>query len=93
MLVGFTTGVTMPTVAITYPFLLAFMRTGPDVKMGLETLAFSGVLFGLWLTPVHLCLPLSASYFQTSLLKIIWKLVLPTAAVAVAGALLAVFLG
>ena len=93
MLVGFTTGVTMPTVAITYPFLLAFMRTGPDVKMGLEALAFSGVLFGLWLTPVHLCLPLSASYFQTSLLKIIWKLVLPTAAVAVAGALLAVFLG
>jgi hypothetical protein len=91
MLVSFTTGVTMPTVAITYPFFLAFMGTGPDTKMGLEALAFSGLLVGLWLTPVHLCLPLSASYFQTSLLKIIWKLVLPTAGVAVAGALLAVF--
>ena len=93
MLVGFTTGVTMPTVAITYPFLIAFIGTGAEVKMGLETLAFSGLLFGLWLTPVHLCITLSASYFETSLLKIISKLILPAIGVAVAGALLAVFFG
>jgi len=93
MLVGFTTGVTMPTVAITYPFLIAFIGTGPDVKMGLETLAFSGLLFGLWVTPVHLCLPLSASYFQTSLLKIILKTALPAVGVALAGALMAFFFG
>ena len=91
MLVGFSTGVTMPTVAITYPFLLAFIGTGSEAKMGLEGLAFSGVLFGLWLTPVHLCLSLSASYFQTSLLKIILKLLLPAAGVAIAGILMAVF--
>ena len=93
MLVGFTTGVTMPTVAITYPFLIAFIGTGPDAKMGLETLAFSGLLFGLWVTPVHLCLPLSASYFQTSLLKIIIKTALPAVGVALAGALSAFFFG
>ena len=93
MLVGFTTGVTTPTVAITYPFLIAFIGTGPDAKMGLETLAFSGLLFGLWVTPVHLCLPLSASYFQTSLLKIIIKMVLPAIGVATAGALMAFFFG
>jgi integral membrane protein (TIGR00529 family) len=93
MLVGFTTGVTMPSVAITYPFLLAFIGTGPQAKVGLESLAFSGLLFGLWVTPVHLCLPLSASYFRTSLLKIIWKLALPAVGVAVAGALLAAFFG
>jgi len=89
MLVGFTTGVTMPSVAITYPFLLAFIGTGPQARVGLESLAFAGLLFGLGVTPVHLCLPLSASYFQTSLLKIIWKLVLPAVGVAVAGAVLA----
>jgi integral membrane protein (TIGR00529 family) len=89
MLVGFTTGVTMPTVAITYPFLIAFIGTGSEAKMGLETLAFSGLLVGLWLTPVHLCLTLSASFFQTSLLKIIFKLLLPSAAVAIAGILMA----
>ncbi len=91
MLVVFTTGVTMPTVAITYPFLIAFIGTGSEVRMGLEVLAFSGLLFGLWLTPVHLCLTLSASYFQTSLLKIIFKLLLPVAGVAVTGVLMAVF--
>lgn len=93
MLVGFATGVTMATVAITYPFLIAFIGTGSEAKMGLETLAFSGLLFGLWLTPVHLCIPLSASFFQTSLLKIITKLLLPSAAVAIAGILMALFCG
>jgi len=93
MLVGFTTGVTMPTVAITYPFLIAFIGTGSEAKIGLETLAFSGLLVGLWLTPVHLCLTLSASFFQTSLLKIIFKLLLPSAAVAIAGILMALFCG
>jgi hypothetical protein len=91
MLVSFSTGVTVPTVAITYPFLIAFIGTGSDAKMGLECLAFSGLLFGLWLTPVHLCVSLSASFFQTSLLKIISKLLLPSASVAVAGILLALF--
>jgi len=80
----------MPTVAITYPFLITFIGTGSEARMGLEGLAFSGLLFGLWLTPVHLCLALSASYFQTSLLKIILKLLLPTAGVAIAGVLMAV---
>ncbi len=89
MLVSFSTGVTMPTVAITYPFLIAFIGTGSEAKMGLESLAFSGMIFGLWLTPVHLCLTLSAGFFQTSLLKIISKLLLPSSAVAVAGILLA----
>ncbi|MHC4483259.1 MAG: DUF401 family protein, partial [Planctomycetota bacterium] len=92
-LVGFTTGVTMPSVAITYPFLIAFIGVGSEAKMGLEVLAFSGLLFGLWLTPVHLCITLSASYFQTSLLKIIMKLLLPAVGVAITGVLMAIFFG
>jgi len=93
MLVSFATGVTMPTVAITYPFLLTFIGTGSDVRMGREVLAFSGLLFGLWLTPVHLCVALSASYFEASLLKIIIKLFLPAAGVVLAGILMFVFFG
>ena len=83
----------MPTVAITYPFLIAFIGVGSESKMGLEVLAFSGLLFGLWLTPVHLCLSLSASYFQTSLLKIILMLLLPAAGVAITGVLMGIFFG
>jgi integral membrane protein (TIGR00529 family) len=93
MLVSFSTGVTMPTVAITYPFLIGFIKNGGEVKMGLEVLAFSGVIFGLSLTPVHLCLALSASYFETSLLRIILKLLPTAAAIAGAGLLMGIFFG
>ena len=86
-LVAFMSGVTMPTVAITFPFLTEFTGTGPDTNMPLVTLAFTGVMCGLFITPVHLCLPLSAAYFQTSLAKLIAKLTLPaifvTAAVTI----------
>jgi hypothetical protein len=41
-------------------------------------LAFSGLLSGILLTPVHLCLPLSAGYFQTPLQRIIVRLIAPT---------------
>jgi integral membrane protein (TIGR00529 family) len=93
MLVSFTTGLTMGTVAITYPFLIGFIGTGGEVKMGLEVLAFSGLLFGLWLTPVHLCITLSAKYFETSLLRIILKLLPAAAGVACMGLLMAVLFG
>lgn len=86
-LVGFLSGVTMPTVAMTFPFLAAFIGTGQDANMPLATLGFAGLMCGLFLTPVHLCLPLSAAYFQTSLPKIIARLILPavlTAAMVIA---------
>jgi len=76
-LVAFMSGVTMPTIAITFPFLTAFTGTGPETNMPLATLAFAGVMCGLFITPVHLCLPLSAAYFQTPLSKLIAKLSLP----------------
>ncbi len=92
-LVSFLTGVTMPTVAITFPFLIPFIGTGEQAKMGLETLAFSGLMVGLFLTPVHLCMALSASYFDAPLTKIIIKVLPPTLFVAAAGILMAVFFG
>jgi hypothetical protein len=84
-LVGFMTGVTMPTVAITFPFLMPMITRDGQIRMGLETLAFSGLICGLMLTPVHLCLAMSASYFQAPLGKLIGRLLGPVALVAVAG--------
>jgi integral membrane protein (TIGR00529 family) len=84
-IVSFSTGVTTPTVAITYPFLLPFIGTGEHLSLGLETLAFAGVVFGLAISPIHLCLALSASYFDTPLLRIIWKVLPPALCVAGAG--------
>ena len=93
LLVSLLTGVTMPSVAITFPFLIPFIGNGEQAKMGLETLAFSGIIVGLFLTPVHLCMALSASYFETSLTKIIIKVLPPTFFVAAAGILMAIFFG
>jgi len=92
-LVGFLTGVTMPTVAITFPLLTGFIGTGDQTRMGLEVLAFAGVLCGLFITPVHLCLPLSAGYFETPLSKIIAKLLAPTLIIAAAGVAMALIFG
>jgi len=91
MLVGCLTGLTLGTVAITFPLLIPFMHTGQELQLGLEVLAFSGLVCGLLLTPVHLCLSLSASYFETSLSKIMVRLLGPVAFVAGAGVLMAVF--
>jgi integral membrane protein (TIGR00529 family) len=90
-IVAFLTGVTTATVAITFPFLVPFVGTGSEAKVGLETLAFAGLTCGLLITPVHLCLTLSASYFQTSLAKIMLRLLGPVAFIAGAGILMAVF--
>jgi uncharacterized protein len=90
MLVAFLTGVTMPTVVITFPFLMPFIGTGSDAKVGLEVLAFSGLVCGLLMTPIHLCLALSATYFETPLMKIIVQLLGPAAFVAAAGFIMAV---
>ncbi|MHC4664911.1 MAG: DUF401 family protein [Planctomycetota bacterium] len=93
MLVSFLTGVTMPTVAITFPFLMPFIGTGHEANLALETLAFSGLICGLLITPVHLCLALSASYFEAPLPKIVIRLLGPVAFVAAAGILMAVIFG
>ncbi len=84
-LVSFCTGVTTPTVAITYPFLMPFLRTESGVALPLETLAFAGIVFGLAVSPIHLCLALSASYFDTSLRRIV-LCVLPAALCVVSAA-------
>jgi hypothetical protein len=88
-LVSYSTGVTTPTVAITYPFLMPFIRHGDHVALGVETLAFAGVVFGLAVSPIHLCLALSASYFNTPLLRIILRVLPPALCVAAAGFLMA----
>ena len=87
--VSFSTGVTTPTVAITYPFLMPFIGKGENLSLSLETLAFAGVVFGLAVSPIHLCLALSASYFDTPLLRIIWKVLPPALCVTGAGFALA----
>lgn len=89
MLVSASTGVTMGTVAITYPFLVQYIGTGAEADMSVETLAFAGLLLGLAITPIHLCLSLSAAYFETSLVRIILRILPAALVVAVVGLIMA----
>jgi integral membrane protein (TIGR00529 family) len=93
MLVSFMLGLTFPTVAITFPFFVHFTGTGPEAKLGLETLAFAGLMCGILITPVHLCVTLSADYFETPLLKVVVKLLAPLVFVAAAGFIMAWLFG
>lgn len=93
MLVGFLTGLTLVSAMITFSLLKPFMFVGDELRMGLEVLAFSGLMCGLLLTPVHLCVPLSASYFETSVSKIVVRVIGPLMFVAAAGVLMAIFFG
>jgi len=88
-LVSLSTGVTTPTVAITYPFLMPFIRTEQGVLLNVETLAFAGLVFGLAISPIHLCMALSASYFNAPLLRIIVKVLPAALCVAAAGVAMA----
>ncbi|MHC4564044.1 MAG: DUF401 family protein [Planctomycetota bacterium] len=84
-LVSISTGVTMGTVAISYPFLLEYIRTQGSVDLRVETLAFAGLQFGLAISPIHLCLALSASYFKAPLPRIVVRVLPAALCIAAAG--------
>jgi integral membrane protein (TIGR00529 family) len=91
-LVGYVTGVTMPTVAMTFPLLKVYMGEGATAHLGYEVLGFAGVICGLFLTPVHLCLALSGSYFGVPLGRVLREVLAPTIAVAAAAFAMALLL-
>lgn len=90
-LVVYVTGLSLPTAAITFPFLVPFIGTGSGARLGMEALAFSGIICGLALSPIHLCIALSAGYFKTPLHRIIGSLAGPVIIIAVTGVLMALF--
>jgi integral membrane protein (TIGR00529 family) len=91
-IVSASTGVTMPTVAMTYPFLQTYIGRGAQTHLSVETLAFAAIIFGLAVSPIHLCVALSSSYFETPLTQIILKVLPPALCVAGAGFAVAILM-
>jgi len=77
---GFLTGYTPAFVGVAFPLLLGMM-TGAGVDINLVRLAFAGGFAGVMLSPLHLCLVLTAHYFHTDPWKILRRVYLPEAAV------------
>jgi uncharacterized protein len=60
---GFLTGLAVAAFAIGFP--IVFPLVGPDVVgSGYGLLAYTGGFLGLMLTPIHLCLSLTRTYFR-----------------------------
>jgi len=91
-LVAVLTGVTSATVAITFPLLAPMIGFGVQAKLPLEVLAITGVICGLFVTPIHLCLALSVGYFETDFVKIIARILPAVLLIAATAWVAALFL-
>lgn len=85
-LIGLLTGNLMGTISISYPFLLPLFSGDPHYLIWHLTL-FSTSFFGYLLSPFHLCLILTASFFQSNLLEI-YRHILPVILFSILGVLL-----
>ncbi len=79
-IIGVSTGITMAFVGITFPILLPFFTTG-DHPMIAFMLAYAGGYAGVMLSPVHLCLVLTAEYFKADLGAVYREVVKPVSVV------------
>ncbi len=86
-IVGFMSGITVAFVGVSYPILLPVLRTANGIDPGLTMLAFTAGFAGTLLSPMHLCLVLSAEYFKADLPKVFRRLYLPVSLI-LAGAFL-----
>jgi len=86
-IVGFMSGITVAFVGVAYPILLPVLGTGSGIDPGLTMLAFTAGFAGTLLSPMHLCLVLSAEYFKAELSRVFRNLYLPVGLI-LAGAFL-----
>ncbi len=75
-LMGFATGIGMGFVGISLPLLVPFLTLGSELNSYALLLAYTSGMVGILLSPVHLCLTLSAEYFKASLAKV-YRYILP----------------
>lgn len=73
--IGFLTGVTQASIAISFPLLLV-MAPMP-ASFNLFCLAFSSSVIGILLSPTHLCLILTAKYFNVEFMKVYRYMIFP----------------
>jgi integral membrane protein (TIGR00529 family) len=86
-LVGSITGITVAFVWATFPIIFSLLTNTDmaDHLLAYTVLAFCSGYCGVLLSPLHVCLVLTCTYFKTDLASIYPKLALPCAAVAAAG--------
>lgn len=75
LLIGFSTGLSMPFVGIAFPLLLPFMNSSTIDSQAL-LVAYAAGCVGYLLSPLHLCLVLSSEYFGATLSSV-YRYIMP----------------
>ena len=87
LLMGLATGFSMAFAGVALPLLVPYIASDLGVNSYALLLAYVSGMMGLFLSPLHLCLILSAEYFKASLARM-YKYILPPAIVIEAIAIL-----
>ena len=91
-LMGFMTGSSTAFVGIAFPILIPSIVSGSMVNSGALLLAYVSGMIGMLLSPLHLCLVLSADYFGARLARV-YKYILPLYLIIEAIAVLIYYIG
>jgi len=84
MLIGFSTGLSSAMVGISIPLVTPFILAGGELNGPAFLVAYGAGGMGYLLSPLHLCLILSAEYFKARLISA-YRYLLPLAAAVLAG--------
>lgn len=87
ILIGASTGLSSAMVGISIPLLMPVIMTPEGVNGAAFLLAYGAGGLGYMLSPLHLCLVLSAEYFKASLASV-YRYVLPPAVATLLGLIL-----
>ena len=75
-LMGFATGIGPAFAGVSFPLLVPFVTSDLGVNSYALLLAYASGMMGVLLSPLHLCLVLSAEYFKANLTRV-YKYILP----------------
>ena len=76
MLMGMATGISMAFVGVAIPLLLPYITVSTGINGPALLLAYTSGMMGILLSPLHLCLILSAEYFNAHL-PTVYKYIVP----------------
>jgi len=84
MVIGYLNGITHAYVSVAFPLLLPFfLDPQGNVDLSKVQLAYAFGFIGVIFSPVHLCLILSAKYYNADLNGVFRKLILPSVVLAI----------
>lgn len=87
-LTGMVTGVTIAMIGASFPILFALSDAAGAPALPLTVLAYAAGFVGIMVSPMHLCLALTAGHFRVGLAAVLRIILAPSAALLAAAGLL-----